>query len=129
MTTSEATALTPEHRDFYERFKSFWADPSGQRVLEIIRPDARIHFTGAGTISGADYVGYMDGMLAAYPGMTVKAVDCAGDGERLYIFWETTSVINGTQRTFVGVDRFRLAEGMAIEEHVIFDSAVLQPEN
>jgi hypothetical protein len=29
--------------------------------------------------------------------------------------------------TYLGVDRFRLANGMAIEEQVIFDSAVLQP--
>lgn len=122
-----APSLSPEHRDFYERFKSFWAAPSGARVAEIIAPDAMIHFSGAGTLSGADYVGYMDGVLAAYPGMKVTPLDCAGDGERLYIFWETSSVIDGAARTFVGVDRFRLADGMAIEEHVIFDTAVLRP--
>lgn len=126
MSETPATSLTPEHRDFYERFKSFWAAPSGPRVAEIIAPDAKIHFTGAGTMSGTEYIDYMAGMLAAYPGMKVRALDCAGDGERLYIFWETSSIINGTPRTFVGVDRFRLADGMAIEEHVIFDSAVLQ---
>jgi hypothetical protein len=27
----------------------------------------------------------------------------------------------------MGVDRFRLADGMAVEEQVIFDSAVLLP--
>lgn len=126
MSETKASTLTPEHRDFYERFKSFWAAPSGPRVAEIIAPDAKIHFTGAGTFSGADYVHHMQGMLDAYPEMKVRALDCAGDGERLYIFWETTNVIDGKPRTFVGVDRFRLANGMAIEEHVIFDSAVLQ---
>lgn len=122
-----SNTLTPEHRDFFERFKSFWAAPTGPRVAEIIAPDAKIHFTGAGTFSGADYIGYMQGMLDANPQMKVRAVDCAGDGERLYILWETSNVIDGKPRTFVGVDRFRLANGMAIEEHVIFDSAVLQP--
>ena len=126
MSKTPATSLTPEHRDFYERFRSFWAAPSGPRVAEIIAPDAKIHFTGAGTMSGTEYIDYMAGMLAAYPGMKVKTLDCAGDGERLYIFWESSSIINGTPRTFVGVDRFRLADGMAIEEHVIFDSSVLQ---
>jgi predicted SnoaL-like aldol condensation-catalyzing enzyme len=95
-------------------------------VAEIIRPDAQIHFTGAGTLSGADYVGFMQGMLDANPEMKVRAVDCAGDGERLYIFWETTNVANGKPFSFIGVDRFRIANGMAIEEHVIFDSAALQ---
>ncbi|MBV9077632.1 MAG: nuclear transport factor 2 family protein [Methylobacteriaceae bacterium] len=120
--------LTPEHLDFYERFKSFWAAPSGPRVAEIIAPDARIHFTGQPTMSGADYVGYMSGMLAAFPGMTVSPLDCAGHGDRLYIAWETSSVIHGQPRRFLGVDRFRVVGGMAVEEHIVFDSAVLQPQ-
>jgi predicted SnoaL-like aldol condensation-catalyzing enzyme len=127
MSNTTASSLTPEHRDFFERFKSFWAAPTGARVAEIIAPDAKIHFTGAGTFSGADYIGHMQAMLDANPEMKVTALDCAGDGERLYIFWQTANIINGKPITFVGVDRFRLANGMAIEEHVIFDSAVLQP--
>lgn len=123
-----ATSLTPEHQDFYERFKSFWAAPTGARVAEIISADAKIHFTGQATMSGSDYVTYMTGMLAAFPGMTVTPLDCAGNGEMLYITWETTSVIHGKQRKFLGVDRFRIVNGMAVEEHVIFDSAVLRPE-
>ena len=120
--------LTPEHRDFYERFKSFWATPSGSRVAEIIMHDAKIHFTGQATMSGTDYIDYMNGMLAAFPGMTVTPLDCAGHGDMLYIAWETSSVIHGKQRKFLGVDRFRIVNGMAVEEHIIFDSSVLRPE-
>jgi predicted SnoaL-like aldol condensation-catalyzing enzyme len=69
----------------------------------------------------------MAGMLAAFPGMKVRPLDCAGNGDMLYIAWETSSVIHGQQRNFVGVDRFRIVHGMAVEEHIIFDSAVLQP--
>lgn len=128
MPNGATTSLSPEHRDFYERFKSFWNAPSGPRVAEIISADAKIHFTGQPTISGAEYIGYMDGMLAAFPGMTVTPLDCAGNGDMLYIAWETSSVIHGKQRKFLGVDRFRIVEGMAVEEHIIFDSAVLTPE-
>jgi predicted SnoaL-like aldol condensation-catalyzing enzyme len=128
MSEAPATSLTPEHKDFYERFKSFWAAPSGPRVAEIIAPDAKIHFTGAGSFSGAEYIHFMQTMLDANPKMKVTALDCAGDGERLYIFWETSTFVNEAPRTFNGVDRFRLAQGMAVEEHIIFDSAVLQPD-
>ncbi|NBB23570.1 hypothetical protein GVM20_00335 [Porphyrobacter sp. SLTP] len=121
-------SLTPEHSQFYERFKSFWAAPSGQRVAEIISSDAKIHFTGSPTISGAEYIDYMDGMLAAFPGMIVTPLDCAGHGDMLYIAWETSSVIHGKPRTFLGVDRFRIKDGMAVEEHIVFDSAVLSSE-
>jgi hypothetical protein len=124
----EETSLSPAHAAFYERFKSFWAAPSGPRVAEIIAADARIHFTGQAAMSGAAYVGYMAGMHEAFPGMTVTPLDCAGCGDRLYIAWETSSMIHGQQRRFLGVDRFRVVDGMAVEEHVIFDSAVLQPE-
>ena len=122
------TCLTPEHRVFYDSFKSFWAAPSGPRVAEIIAPDARIHFTGSPTISGTEYINYMAGMLATFPDMTVTPLDCAGNGDMLYIAWETTSEIHGQRRTFLGVDRFRIVDGMAVEEHIVFDSAVLTPE-
>jgi predicted SnoaL-like aldol condensation-catalyzing enzyme len=128
MKDTQTKSLTPEHREFFERFKSFWAAPSGPRVAEIISANARIHFTGNPTMSGAEYVAYMDGMLATFPGMTVTPIDCAGNGDMLYIAWETSSVIHGKPRKFVGVDRFRIVDGMAVEEHIIFDSAVLQPE-
>ena len=126
MSDSASTSLTREHRDFYERFKSFWAAPTGARVAELIAPDATIHFTGAGTFSGTDYIEVMGQMLASMIDMTVTPIDCAGAGDRLYICWEASAMIDGALRTWVGVDRFRLANGMAIEEHVIFDSAVLQ---
>ena len=119
--------LTSTHQDFYDRFKSFWAAPSGARVAELIAPDATVHFTGAGTFSGADYVNVMQGMLDQMVDVTVTPLDWAGNGDRIYISWESSAVIDGTRRTWMGVDRFRLANGMAIEEHVIFDSAALLP--
>lgn len=122
------TNLTPEQQDFYERFKSFWAAPSGARVPEVIAPDAKIHFTGAGFMSGAEYADWMGETLPQMDGMTVTPLDCAGNGDMLYIAWETSALIHGERRVYRGVDRFRLKDGMAIEEHVIFDSAVLTPE-
>ena len=127
MNNTSATGLTREHEDFFDRFKAFWAAPSGARVAELIAPDATITFTGAGTFSGAEYVNVMQGMLDQMPDVKVTPLDCAGNGDRLYIAWESTAVIDGTRRTWLGVDRFRLANGMAVEEQVIFDSAALQP--
>lgn len=124
MTTA---TLSAEQQDFFERFKSFWAAPSGARVPELIAPEATIMFTGAGTFSGADYVNVMQSMLDANPGMVVTPLDCAGHGDRLYIAWQTDALIHGERRTYMGVDRFRLKDGRAIEEQVIFDSAIFNP--
>lgn len=129
MPIDPAASLKPEHQEFYERFKSFWAAPTGPRVAELIAPDATIHFTGAGTFSGAEYVNVMAEMLASMVDMSVTPLDCAGNGDRLYIAWESSASVNGERRTWMGVDRFLLKNGMAIEEQVIFDSAVLQTEN
>ncbi len=128
MPSDPAASLTPEHQEFFERFKSFWADPSGQRIPELIAQDATIHFTGAGTFSGADYVHVMGEMLASMADMTVTPLDCAGNGDRLYIAWESSASVNGERRTWMGIDRFLIKNGMAVEEQVIFDSAVLQAE-
>lgn len=115
-----------DHQQFYERFQSFWTSPSGARVAELIAPHAQIHFTGAGTMSGAAYVDWMTNLLAGLPDLVVTPVDYAGAGNLIYIFWRAAATINGAHRRYYGVDRFRIENGMAVEEHVIFDSATLQ---
>lgn len=120
-----SSTLSAEHQDFYDRFQSFWADPSGARVAEIIAPDATIHFSGQGTFNGTEYIKVMQGLLDTMEGVEVKAIDCAGEGEMLYIFWNASAVIDGERRPYHGVDRFRIKDGMAREEHIIFDTALL----
>lgn len=127
MAADQTAPLSEEHRDFYARFQSFWAAPTGPRVADIIAPDARIHFTGQGTMTGLEYRDVMAGILDSMEDLHVTPVDCAGDGERLYIFWNASATIDGQPKEWLGVDRFRIANGMAIEEHVIFDPTVLQP--
>jgi predicted SnoaL-like aldol condensation-catalyzing enzyme len=124
--------VASDHRQFFERFQSFWAAPTGARVAELIAPHAVIHFTGAGTMSGAEYVDWMTNQLAALPDLVVTPVDYAGSGEMVYVFWNAAATINGAYRRWYGVDRFRIENGMEVEEHVIFDSAAcrgrLDPE-
>ena len=127
--THAADDRAADHRAFWEWFKTFWAEPSGVRVAEKFLPDAQIHFTSIGTITGADYVDIMDGLLAAQPHLEVTPVDYAGSGDIVYIHWRATSTIDGVRRAWYGVDRFRLNdEGMIVEEYVIFDSALLEAE-
>lgn len=121
-----ASALSAEHRDFYDRFRAFWTAPSGARVAELIAPHAQIHFTGVGSFTGKEYKRVMADMLESMQGLKVTPVDCAGDGERLYIFWNASAKIEGVHRAWLGVDRFRIVEGMAIEEYVIFDPTALR---
>lgn len=120
------TTLGAEHAEFYARFQSFWAAPTGARVAELIAPDAVIHFSGIGSFSGSEYIDVMGGILGSMDAFEVAPVDCAGAGDLLYIFWQASARIGGQMRVWPGVDRMRIAGGRAIEEHVIFDSAVLQ---
>ena len=122
------THLTAEHLDFFERFKSFWAAPTGARVAELIAPDATVHFAGQGTFTGAEYIDVMAGLLASFEELQVVPVDCAGNGEILYIHWRTSAMIEGKRIEYPGVDRFRLVDGMAVEEYIIYDTAVLQAD-
>lgn len=127
--TLAADDRAADHRAFWEWFKTFWAEPSGERVAERFLPDSRIHLTGIGTITGAEYIGIMDGLLAAQPELEVTPVDYAGSGDIVYIHWRATSNIDGARRAWYGVDRFRLNnDGMVVEEYVIFDSALLEAE-
>jgi len=85
MNDGPAAFLSSGRQDFFDQFKSFWAAPSGLRVPELIAPDATIHFTGAGTFSGHEYIDVMDGMLATMDDLVVTPLDCAGHGDRLYM--------------------------------------------
>lgn len=127
MNHAATCTLSAEHADFYARFQSFWAAPSGPRVAELIAPHAKVHFSGAGSFSGSEYVDVMAGMLGAMEALEVTPIDCAGAGELLYIFWRASARIGGEHRAWCGVDRMHIVDGMAIEEHVLFDSAALQP--
>jgi predicted SnoaL-like aldol condensation-catalyzing enzyme len=118
--------ISGEHRRFYEWFRSFWATPSGAKVAEKFLPHAQIHFTGAGTMSGASYADWIANLLASQPDLVVTPVDYAASGDLIYIFWTAASTIDGVRHKWHGVDRFRLENGMVVEEHVIFDSAALR---
>jgi hypothetical protein len=96
---SDSRTLSPEHQDFYDRFKSFWAAPAGARVPELIASNATISFTGAGSFSGADYVDVMQQMLDSMVDLKVTPLDCAGNGDRLYIAWETSVIMHGRRIT------------------------------
>lgn len=127
MNQASSNTLSAEHADFYARFQSFWAAPTGARVAELIAPTATIHFSGIGSFSGTDYIEVMGGILGSMEEFVVTPIDCAGAGDLLYIYWQASARIAGETRVWPGIDRMRIAQGMAIEEHVVFDSAVLQP--
>ncbi len=90
-------------------------------------PQLVVHFSGIGSFSGSEYIEVMASILGSMEHFTVTPLDCAGSGELLYIFWQATARIGGEMRTWPGIDRMRIVDGMAVEEHVVFDSAVLQP--
>lgn len=117
--------LSEEKQDFLRRFEFFWSEPSGARVRELFKPDAQVHFAGAGSISGEEYVGLMETILAGVESIQVDVVDYAERGDRLFIFWQATRVADGKHVSWHGVDRFRIEDGMAVEEQVIFDTQVL----
>ena len=117
--------LSEEKQNFLRRFESFWSDPSGPRVRELFKPDAQIHFAGQGTVSGEEYVGLMDAVLAGVESIQVNVVDYAERGDRLFIFWHAKRIADGKETSWHGVDRFRIEKGMAVEEQVIFDTQVL----
>jgi hypothetical protein len=117
--------LSEEKQDFLRRFESFWSKPSGSRVRELIAADAQIHFAGQGMVSGEEYVGLMDAMLAGVETIEVNVVDYAERGDRLFIFWSASRLADGKRLSWHGVDRFRIENGMAVEEQVIFDTQVM----
>lgn len=112
--------------DFAARFASFWTAPSGSRLAELFRSDAVIHWPGAPPMSVGSYVAHMDAMLAAWPDLQVDVSEFATRDAVVFISWEARATVQGRPLQWMGVDRFRLRAGMAIEEHVVFDRLALR---
>lgn len=128
MRSAEADAPeepSEEMQDFLRRFRSFWANPSGARIRELLVPDAQVHFAGQGLVSGEGYVELMDALLEGVESIRVEVMDYAQRGDRLFLYWKATRLAGGKQVEWHGVDRFRIEDGMAVEEQVIFDTGVL----
>ncbi len=117
--------LSNEKQKFLQDFKSFWAKPSGARVRDLFEPNATVDFSGQGVVSGEEYVGLMDNILAGVESLKVDVVDYAQRGDTLFIFWNATRVVEGKQTSWHGVDRFVIKNGMTVEEQVIFDTQLL----
>lgn len=111
---------------FVERFKSFWAAPSGARLPELIADDATITWPGAAPMNRAAYIAHIDGVLALMPGMKIEVRSHAQQGEDVFIAWRGHVAINDKVHHLTGVDRFRVKNGIAIEEDVTFDRAAFQ---
>jgi steroid delta-isomerase-like uncharacterized protein len=112
--------------EFVERFKAFWAAPSGAKVPDLIVPEATVYWPGVAPLTGKTFPAHMDAMLKLVPDMKLDVVDYALTGDLLFILWRARAVVGTHTLSFDGIDRFRLKNGRAIEEVISFDTQPLR---
>ena len=104
-------------------------------VVLIAHTDDRLSVASAHEHGGNHHLTAFDQVLIAARRRTQKdggrsdpaAVLCCSAEAQVAGAVRNSARIGGETRTWPGIDRMRIADGMAVEEHVVFDSAVLQP--
>ncbi|GIG71335.1 nuclear transport factor 2 family protein [Phytomonospora endophytica] len=115
------------HDAFLANWRTFWADPSPERAGTLAHPELVMSFPGqAAPISGVD--GWRErvaGLLARFPDLRLEPTHAASNDEGyMFISWRGTATLAGEVRTFEGVDRMLLVDGLVKETLVAFDTAV-----
>ena len=115
-----------DHADFVDRWRSFWAAPDPDRVAELTHPEMEMTYPGSsGPARGLEpWRDRIAGMLARFPDLTLEPTAFACNDEGLaFISWRGTATVGGVRRSWEGIDRMRLLDGLVVESLVAFDTA------
>ncbi|MEV0648456.1 nuclear transport factor 2 family protein [Phytomonospora sp. NPDC050363] len=115
------------HDDFLADWRTFWADPSPERAGALAHPDLVMSFPGqTEQIVGVD--GWRErvaGLLARFPDLRLEPTRAASNDEGyMFISWRAAVTLGGELRTFEGVDRMLLVDGLVKETLVAFDTSI-----
>jgi ketosteroid isomerase-like protein len=120
------TRRDPE--DFVARFADFWANPSPQRLPELLHPDVVLVQPLVAPMVGiqaakADF----QRIWSCLPDLRAHVDQWCGDGRLVFIEFRLRSRIGGDVIEWPAVNRLVLDEGKAIERATYFDPLAIAP--
>jgi hypothetical protein len=113
--------------DFVERFASYWAAPTPERLAEVLADDVRLVAPLAPTTHTiAEGQRVFAELLAAIPDLTARVHSWGATDDGVLIEFTLSGTAGGKPISWRAVDRFVLrADGLASERVSYFDSMPL----
>ncbi|TAJ92101.1 MAG: nuclear transport factor 2 family protein [Reyranella sp.] len=114
-------------QEFVTRFAAAWASRDGEAFLALWHPDGLLQSPLYDRpVQGKEFGRLTDFVREAAPDLVWQLLDWTSRGDVVVIEWQTTRIVSGRRLDTRGVDKFRLREGLIVEERVYTDTAPLR---
>lgn len=115
--------MTQHHQDFVESWAAFWAAPDPAEIDSLSGVDIEMKWPGQDQpIRGLEaWRERVTGMLQRFPDLTLTVTSSAGEGDVVFISWRADTTIDGHARSWEGIDRMRMRDGVVADSLVVFD--------
>lgn len=114
-------------QEFVTRFAAAWASRDGEAFLALWHPDGLLQSPLYDRpVRGKEFGRLTDLVREAAPDLVWQLLDWTSRGDVVVIEWQTTRMIGGRRFDTRGVDKFRLRDGLIVEERVYTDTAPLR---
>jgi len=125
--------VTPQLRDFAERYTAAWCSQTPERVAGCFSPDGSLRVNDAQPARGRTPItDVARGFMTAFPDMRVEMDDLSAAGERFVYHWTLTGTNTGPGGTgkrvrISGYEEWRIgADGLIAESRGHFDATEYQ---
>ena len=113
-------------QEFVTRFAAAWASRDGEAFLALWHPDGLLQSPLYDRpVRGKEFGRLTELVREAAPDL-VWQLDWMSRGDVVVVEWQTTRIIAGRRLDTRGVDKFRLRDGLIVEERVYTDTAPLR---
>lgn len=114
-------------QEFVTRFAAAWASRDGEAFLALWHPDGLLQSPLYDRpVRGKEFGRLTELVREAAPDLVWQLLDWTSRGDVVVIEWQTTRMIAGRRLDTRGVDKFRLRDGLIVEERVYTDTAPLR---
>jgi predicted SnoaL-like aldol condensation-catalyzing enzyme len=112
--------------DFVERFTVAWKEKDPAKLAALFHPGATVRQPPVRRAFGAHEVAeYFKRVFAVMPDIELTPVAWAARGDVVLIEWRIAGGTPTGPVSWGGVDRFKLDQGLAVDEQVYFDTLPL----
>jgi ketosteroid isomerase-like protein len=123
-----AVPASSEPEDFVSRFADFWAEPSPQRLPELLHPDVVLVQPLAPRMVGIQAAQtQFQRFWYVLPDLRAHVDHWCGDRDLVFIEFRLHARIGGNSIEWPNVNRLQLRDGKAIERITYFDPLAILP--
>ena len=118
--------MAQAEQDFIRRFAEVWAEPTADKLTELLHPDVVLYQPHLKVIRGKDAArAEFERLFRWLPGLHGEVERSAASDGVVFVEWKMRCPIGNAEVTLRTIDRFLLQDGLAIERAAFFSQLPL----